>query len=68
MAGKHQQIATQPAFDQPTLTATLDNMPPVFPGTPVDRAYCEGREAGTNTVNPHDFADELTYNAFAQGA
>ena len=68
MAGKHQQIGTNPAFDQPTLTTRLDNMPPVFPGTPVDRAYCEGREAGTNLENPFPITDVFAYNAFAQGA
>ena len=68
MAGKHQQIGNQPAFDQPTMTERLGNMPPVFPGTPVDRAFCEGRLAGNNSENPHDFNDAPVWNAFTQGA
>lgn len=56
MAGKHFNT-TQSAADLSLALPILGIRQPNFPGTPADRAYAEGRQAGIDGVsagaNPH---------------
>ena len=43
MAGKHFNVGSPSGFGNP---AALPTLPPVFPGSRLDRAYAEGRAGG----------------------
>lgn len=66
MAGKHYYVG-QSSLPGNFVSDSLSR-PPTFPGSLVDRAYAEGRQANQNgelsTTNPHPFASELFQSWF----